>query len=35
MKFIVRPVASNPHHPPVHTLCILCSEDPRWCGVEI
>jgi len=30
MKFVVKPVA--PKGPHYHTLCILCSEDPRWCG---
>ncbi len=34
MKFIVPPVTNNAH-PPAHTLCILCSEDPRWCNGPI
>jgi len=29
MKFVVKPVA--PRGPLYHTLCVLCSEDPRWC----
>jgi hypothetical protein len=31
MRFIVKPVESK-NGGPYHTLCILCSEDPRWCG---
>ena len=31
MKFVVKPVVDR-KGPPFHTLCILCSEDPRWCG---
>ena len=36
MKFIVTPITIKVQKgPPYHTLCILCSEDPRWCGVPI
>jgi len=30
MKFVVKPEIAK--WPPAHTLCILCSEDPRWCA---
>jgi hypothetical protein len=32
MKFIVKPISLTQHTKPPHTLCIKCSEDPRWCG---
>jgi hypothetical protein len=35
MKFVVKPLTQAPKGPPYHTLCILCSEDPRWCGEPI
>lgn len=37
MKFVVEPVVEEiqsrwpPKPPPNHTMCVLCSEDPRWC----
>ncbi len=31
MKFIVKPVTPS-IRPPNHTMCVLCSEDPRWCA---
>jgi len=31
MKFVVKPVAPK-GGPTNHTLCVLCSEDPRWCA---
>ena len=31
MKFVVKPVVVS-EESKRHTLCILCSEDPRWCG---
>lgn len=35
MKFIVKANEENqsksPHWPPMHTMCALCSEDPRFC----
>jgi len=34
MKFIVTPIKVD-KSARFHTLCILCSEDPRWCGVPI
>jgi hypothetical protein len=30
MKFIVKPVVAK-GGPGNHTMCVLCSEDPRWC----
>jgi hypothetical protein len=35
MKFVVKPIDPQKKGPPYHTLCVLCSEDPRWCGVPI
>jgi len=36
MKFIVTPIKTDLQKgPPYHTLCVLCSEDPRWCDVTI
>jgi hypothetical protein len=32
MRFIVTPIVEPAIHPPLHTLCVLCSEDPRWCA---
>ena len=32
MKFIVSPVDTKPSKFPNITMCVLCSEDPRWCG---
>lgn len=30
MKFVVKP--TDPQKgPPIHTMCVLCSEDPKWC----
>ena len=29
MKFIVRPITEIPKLN--QTMCVLCSEDPRWC----
>lgn len=29
MKFVVKPVVEQPKLD--HTMCVLCSEDPRWC----
>ena len=34
MKFIVKPVTSSQYWPPAHTMCALCSEDPRFCNYE-
>lgn len=34
MKFIVKPVSSS-IRPPNQTMCVLCSEDPRWCPPTI
>lgn len=35
MKFIVTPAedtqSKKPDWPPMHTMCALCSEDPRFC----
>jgi hypothetical protein len=31
MKFIVARDL-DVRRPPIVTLCVLCSEDPRWCG---
>ena len=31
MKFIVKPVTPSIRPPPNQTMCVLCSEDPRWC----
>lgn len=31
MKFIVKPLDPQ-KWPPAHTMCWLCSEDPRACG---
>jgi hypothetical protein len=30
MKFVVAPVVQQPKFPNI-TMCVLCSEDPRWC----
>jgi len=30
MKFIVEPLVEEPKKLD-HTMCVLCSEDPRWC----
>jgi hypothetical protein len=35
MKFIVSPVKTEQRRPPYITMCALCSEDPRFCGVWI
>lgn len=37
MTFIVTPQndqqdLQSPKRPPYHTMCALCSEDPRFCG---
>jgi hypothetical protein len=32
MRFIVTPITNDACvFPPAHTMCVLCSEDPRWC----
>jgi hypothetical protein len=31
MKFIVTPTSTEQRKPPYTTMCVLCSEDPRWC----
>lgn len=33
MSFIVEPLeVKNPEPEKLdHTMCVLCSEDPRWC----
>ena len=30
MRFVVKPVAEELARNPI-TMCVLCSEDPRWC----
>ncbi len=38
MKYIVEPekeTRQDKGHPPFHTLCAQCSEDPRFCGEPI
>lgn len=32
MTFIVEPQKEEKEQEWHRTLCILCSEDPRWCG---
>jgi hypothetical protein len=33
MRFVVTPIADpSMYPPPMHTMCVLCSEDPRWCA---
>jgi hypothetical protein len=34
MKFIVKPVTEEQRGRLI-TMCALCSEDPRFCGVPI
>lgn len=31
MKFVVAPVVQQPKGENNITMCVLCSEDPRWC----
>ena len=31
MKFVVKPVKDEPKKFGYITMCVLCSEDPRWC----
>jgi hypothetical protein len=39
MKFIVKPIQEKKPGggggPPMHTMCALCSEDPRFCDLWI
>lgn len=32
MNFIVKPVSASIRPPLDQTMCVLCSEDPRWCA---
>ena len=34
MRFVVKPLVEKPEKggPINHTMCVLCSEDPRWCA---
>lgn len=32
MKFVVEPIKDKAEKRDLdHTMCVLCSEDPRWC----
>lgn len=33
MKFVVKPCVMK--GPIYTTMCVLCSEDPRWCAAAI